>query len=131
MKYFATGTYSYVQGDSAILHYDDSYTFHGRSDDVLNTGGNRVGVEQIENAILKDISQNQNSPLKNVVVIGTPHPILGEIATPFYTSTKDLTLEDIQRLKVLVKTEVGDYCIPEDFIHVPAFPGNYNWEIRS
>ena len=46
-----------MQGDTARGHPDGSafggtgYTFHGRSDEVLNVSGNRVGTEEIEAAM--------------------------------------------------------------------------------
>ena len=40
-------------GDTAVEHTDGAYTFHGRSDEVMNVGGNRISTEEIENAILR------------------------------------------------------------------------------
>ena len=51
--YFAAGA-GYVQGDAAVRHADGAYTFHGRSDEVINVGGNRIGTEEIESAVLID-----------------------------------------------------------------------------
>ena len=34
----------FVQGDWAQKHKDGSFSFHGRSDDVLNVGGQRIGT---------------------------------------------------------------------------------------
>ena len=57
---------NFIQGDSAVQHTDGTYTFHGRSDDVMNIGGNRCGNAQIENDILGALP----GLLKNVVVVG-------------------------------------------------------------
>ena len=57
---------NFIQGDSAVQHTDGTYTFHGRSDDVMNIGGNRYGNAQIENAILGALP----GLMKNVVVVG-------------------------------------------------------------
>ena len=52
-RYFASSV-GYVQGDAAVRHTDGAYSFHGRSDEVMNVGGNRIGTEEIESAILLD-----------------------------------------------------------------------------
>ena len=44
----------YTQGDVAIRHGDGSFSLHGRSDDVINVSGHRMGTEEIEGAILRD-----------------------------------------------------------------------------
>ena len=58
----ASGRY-YVQGDAAIRHADGAYTFHGRSDEVINVGGNRIGTAEIESALLLD-TEAEGSPLR-------------------------------------------------------------------
>jgi acrylyl-CoA reductase (NADPH)/3-hydroxypropionyl-CoA dehydratase/3-hydroxypropionyl-CoA synthetase len=44
----------FFQGDVAVAHGDDRFSLHGRSDDVLNVNGHRVGTGQIESSILSD-----------------------------------------------------------------------------
>ena len=39
---------------TSLWPQDGSYTFHGRSDEVINVGGIRIGTEEIENALLAD-----------------------------------------------------------------------------
>ena len=42
----------FVQGDIArVAGKDGGFTFHGRSDEVINVNGNRVGTEQIERCL--------------------------------------------------------------------------------
>jgi acrylyl-CoA reductase (NADPH)/3-hydroxypropionyl-CoA dehydratase/3-hydroxypropionyl-CoA synthetase len=66
-------TWAYTQGDYACRYEDGSLTLHGRSDDVINTSGHRLGTEEIEGAILKDKQQNPKSPVGNAIVVGAPH----------------------------------------------------------
>ena len=49
-----------MQGDSAIRHVDGAFTFHGRSDEVINVGGNRIGTAEIEGALLIDTARAIN-----------------------------------------------------------------------
>jgi acyl-CoA synthetase (AMP-forming)/AMP-acid ligase II len=43
----------FVQGDWAQFHDDGTFSFHGRSDDVINVGGQRIGTGEIEAALFK------------------------------------------------------------------------------
>jgi len=67
------GTWAYTQGDFAVRHADHSFSFHGRSDDVINVSGHRMGTEEIEGAILRDKALDPDSPVGNVLVVGAPH----------------------------------------------------------
>ncbi|MDZ7630821.1 MAG: hypothetical protein U5K74_05535 [Gemmatimonadaceae bacterium] len=48
------GVWAYTQGDFAMRYADGSFSLHGRSDDVINVSGHRLGTEEIEGAILRD-----------------------------------------------------------------------------
>jgi acrylyl-CoA reductase (NADPH)/3-hydroxypropionyl-CoA dehydratase/3-hydroxypropionyl-CoA synthetase len=52
---------------------DGGFSLHGRSDDVINVSGHRLGTEEIEGAILRDKQVYPDSPVGNVIVIGAPH----------------------------------------------------------
>eukprot|EP00964_Phaeocystis_antarctica_P001550 scaffold819_cov84-Phaeocystis_antarctica.AAC.1 len=51
--YFVAGV-GYVQGDAAVRHAGGAFSFHGRSDEVINVAGIRIGTEEIENLLLLD-----------------------------------------------------------------------------
>lgn len=116
--------WAYTQGDFAIRHADGSYSLHGRSDDVINVSGHRIGTEEIEGAILRDKAMNPNSPVGNVLVIGAPHPDKGLTPLAFIVplAGRRLTQEDRRRLTDLVRTEKGAVAAPGDYIEVNAFP---------
>lgn len=118
------GAWAYTQGDFAIRHEDGSYSLHGRSDDVINVSGHRIGTEEIEGAILRDKTMNPNSPVGNVLVIGAPHPDKGLTPLAFVTplTGRRLTQEDRRRLTDLVRNEKGAVAAPGDYIEVSEFP---------
>ena len=118
------GRYSYTQGDYARIGVDGSFTLHGRSDDVINVSGHRIGTEEIEGAILKDKTIHRDSPVGNVVVVGAPHQEKGEIPVAFILGVngRKLNDDDIGRLKSLVRSEKGVTAVPSDFLTVSAFP---------
>ncbi len=119
-----SGGLAYTQGDYARQHDDGSFTLHGRSDDVINASGHRIGTEEIEGAILRDKTLRRDSPVGNAVVVGAPHEEKGETPVAFLIAAPGMKIgdDDIDRLKGLVRTEKGATAVPSDFIVVSAFP---------
>ena len=115
---------AYTQGDYARQHPDGAFTLHGRSDDVINVSGHRIGTEEIEGAILRDKALRPDSPLGNVVVVGAPHDEKGETPVAFVIAAPEQKLqdEDLARLKDLVRSEKGVTAVPSDFLVVSGFP---------
>lgn len=115
---------AYTQGDYARTHPDGAFTLHGRSDDVINVSGHRIGTEEIEGAILRDKTLRADSPLGNVVVVGAPHDEKGETPVAFLIAAPGSRLgdDDFNRLQALVRSEKGATAVPSDFLVVPAFP---------
>ncbi|HEY0832804.1 MAG TPA: AMP-binding protein [Azospirillum sp.] len=116
--------WAYLQGDFARRYADGSFSLHGRSDDVINVSGHRMGTEEIEGAVLRDKQINPDSPVGNVIVVGAPHREKGLTPVAFVLPAKGKTLtgDDERRLKDLVRQEKGAVAVPSDIITVPAFP---------
>lgn len=116
--------WAYTQGDYACKYEDGSMSLHGRSDDVINTSGHRIGTEEIERAILKDKQINAESPIRNVIVVGAPHKEKGTVPLAFILTEdgKPLSLEIEKRLISLVREEKGAVAVPAGFISVSQFP---------
>lgn len=118
------GEWAYVQGDFAMKYPDGSFTLHGRSDDVINVSGHRMGTEEIEGAILRDRQITPDSPVGNCIVVGAPHREKGLTPLAFVLTApgRKLTSNDRRRLDELVRSEKGAVSVPEDYIEVGAFP---------
>jgi len=118
------GQWAYTQGDFAIAHPDGSFSLHGRSDDVINVSGHRMGTEEIEGAILRDKALDPDSPVGNCLVVGAPHREKGLTPLAFIVPSagQKLTQDDRRRLTELVRQEKGAVAVPQDFIEVSAFP---------
>jgi acrylyl-CoA reductase (NADPH)/3-hydroxypropionyl-CoA dehydratase/3-hydroxypropionyl-CoA synthetase len=116
--------FAYLQGDYARKYADGSFSLHGRSDDVINVSGHRMGTEEIEGAILKDKQFNPESAVGNCIVIGARHREKGLTPLAFIQPAdgKVLSRDDERRLKELVREEKGVVAVPSDFITVSAFP---------
>lgn len=115
---------AYLQGDYARKYDDGSFSLHGRSDDVINVSGHRMGTEEIEGAILKDKQINPDSSVGNCIVIGAPHREKGLTPLAFILPAAGRTLsrDDERRLKDLVRAEKGVVAVPSDFISLSEFP---------
>ena len=115
---------AYTQGDFAVKYPDGGFSLHGRSDDVINVSGHRLGTEEIEGAILRDKQVNPDSPVGNVIVVGAPHAQKGLTPLAFVKPApgRKLSAEDRRRLIETVRQEKGQVAIPEDFVEVTQFP---------
>jgi acrylyl-CoA reductase (NADPH)/3-hydroxypropionyl-CoA dehydratase/3-hydroxypropionyl-CoA synthetase len=118
------GALVYTQGDFAVRHADGSFSLHGRSDDVINVSGHRMGTEEIEGAILRDKALDPDSAVGNVLVVGAPHREKGLTPLAFVqpVAGRRLTHDDKRRLSDLVRTEKGAVAVPADFLEVSQFP---------
>ncbi|MBT4523183.1 MAG: AMP-binding protein, partial [Halieaceae bacterium] len=116
--------YAYLQGDYARRYADGSFSLHGRSDDVINVSGHRMGTEEIEGAILKDKQINPDSKVGNCIVIGAPHREKGLTPLAFVLpmAGQQINRDDERRLKALVQEEKGVVAVPSDFIALSSFP---------
>ena len=125
-RYFAPGA-GYVQGDAAVRHADGAYTFHGRSDEVMNVGGNRIGTEEIESAVLLDRGR-KGSPLRDCVVVGMADAMLGTAPCAFLVLQPgaELTSTDEGFIRATVQARVSSVAVPARFVVVPALPETYS-----
>ena len=110
-----------MQGDAAVRHAGGgAFTFHGRSDEVINVGGNRIGTEEIENLLLLD-REHAGSPVLNCAVVGMDEPLLGTAPVAFLILRPDATLQrgDEARLRALVRSRHCS-CAPTSVVTASA-----------
>ena len=124
------GEWLYIQGDTAVRYEDGTFTFHGRSDEVINVGGNRISTEAIENALLSyhDPSVACKSPVSNCVVVGFPHRVLGTVPCAFIVLPPGikLSLEHQERLRARVVADCGSAAAPNSFAAVSQLPETHS-----
>ncbi len=83
----------YHTGDAAYRDETGHYWFHGRFDDIIKTGGFRVGPYEVENVLM------EHPAVVECSVIGVPDPLRGQaikaVVVPGagYTPTRELELE--------------------------------------
>ncbi len=109
----------YFSGDAAIVDEKGYITITGRTDDVMNVSGHRIGSAEIE-ASIGDFYLVAES-----AVIGEPHPIKGESLCAFVilNSTQHTEYEDIAKnINSVIQTKVGAFAKCDRFIFVPGLP---------
>ena len=62
----------YHTGDAAYMDENGQYWFHGRFDDIIKTGGFRVGPYEVENILM------EHPAVVECSVIGVPDPLRGQ-----------------------------------------------------
>lgn len=99
----------YLAGDVARKDEDGYFWIQGRSDDVLNIAGHRVGTAELESAFVSHKS------VAEAAVIGIPDKIKHEVAKAFVTLSADVEVEDtdelIKILKAHVRKELGPVAV--------------------
>ncbi|EMR73471.1 acetyl-coenzyme A synthetase [Thermoplasmatales archaeon SCGC AB-539-N05] len=89
----------YLAGDVTRTDNDGFFWIQGRSDDVLNVSGHRIGNSEVESALV-------SYPLvAEAAVIGKPHELKGESITSYVVLKKDV--EPTNELKITLREHVG------------------------
>ena len=62
----------YHTGDAAYLDENGNFWFHGRFDDIIKTGGYRVGPYEVEHVLM------EHPAVAECSVVGVPDPLRGQ-----------------------------------------------------
>ena len=83
----------YHTGDAAWQDAEGKFWFHGRNDDLIKTGGFRVGPSEVENVLM------EHDAVLECAVVGIPDPLRGQaikayvILNPGFEAGKDMEKE--------------------------------------
>lgn len=83
----------YHTGDAAYMDENGHYWFHGRFDDIIKTGGFRVGPYEVENVLM------EHPAVVECSVVGVPDALRGQAIKAFivlgteYTPSNELELQ--------------------------------------
>lgn len=110
----------YFTGDGAIYDEEGYITITGRTDDVINVSGHRMGTAEVEAACKK------HPNVAEVAVVGKPHEIKGEgIFAYIVLKSEDTVGEEMEMVKEINKVimkEIGNIAICDDIVFVPGLP---------
>ena len=115
----------YFTGDGAMIDEDGYITITGRTDDVINVSGHRMGTAEVEAAIKK------HNNVASVAVVGKPHEIKGE-GIFAYVVLKSVPMahaddiadefETMKEINIIIKQEIGAIALCDDMVFVPDLP---------
>ena len=103
----------YLAGDGANRDKDGYFWITGRTDDVLNVSGHRLGTMEIESALVS------HELVAEAAVVGKPHEVKGESITAFVVLAGDRpssekAKEIAQALRDWVAKEIGPIAKPDE-----------------
>lgn len=98
-----TGRKWYSTGDRAVRDADGYFFFVGRSDDVINSSGYRIGPFEVESALAA------HPGVLECAVVSSPDPIRGEVVKAFVVLTAEWAERAKKDAEGVVK-EVQAFC---------------------
>ena len=117
-SYFPFGPEWYLAGDLASKDEDGFIFFQGRSDDMINSSGERIGPFEVESKLI------EHPAVAEAGVIGKPDSIRGEIVKAFIVLNKDFDespalLEDI---RLFVRGSLAAHAAPREIEVLEELP---------
>lgn len=110
----------YFTGDGANYDEDGYITITGRTDDVINVSGHRMGTAEVEAACKK------HPNVAEVAVVGKPHEIKGEGIFAYIVLKSDDTvgeeMEMVKEINKVIMKEIGNIAVCDDIVFVPGLP---------
>ena len=108
----------YAVGDAAKMDAEGYITVIGRTDDVMNVSGYRIGTAEVESALVSHPS------VAEAAVIGVPDEIKGETIKAFVILRQGQTGDDdlVAALRAQVRTELSPIAMPAAIEFVGSLP---------
>ncbi len=116
--YFSAFKGVYTTGDGAKRDEDGYYWITGRTDDVLNVSGHRMGTAEVESALVA------HHAVAEAAVVGYPHDIKGQGIYAYVTLVDGVAESDalIDELVQWVRKEIGPIATPDKIQWAPGLP---------
>ncbi|NNL62953.1 MAG: acetate--CoA ligase [Woeseiaceae bacterium] len=116
--YFAAYEGYYTTGDGARRDEDGYYWITGRTDDVINVSGHRMGTAEVESALVA------HENVAEAAVVGYPHDIKGQGIYAYVTLMEGIEASDELRaeLQKWVRKEIGPIAKPDLIQWAPGLP---------
>lgn len=116
-SYFQFGGW-YLSGDLAYRDADGYVFFQGRSDDMINSAGERIGPFEVESKLL------EHGAVAEAGVVGKPDPLRGEIVKAFLVLKPGVnnTPELIDDIRLFVRTHLSAHAAPREIEVIAELP---------
>jgi fatty-acyl-CoA synthase len=115
-----------VPGDRASVLPDGTLRLLGRDSVTINTGGEKVFAEEVEQAL------KHHPAVYDAVVVGTPHPRFGQQVTALIQLRAGGT-PDEESLRAALREHLAAYKLPRAFVFLdaivraPSGKADYRW----
>lgn len=113
-------------GDLAEVDDDGTYRSIGRVDDLISSGGYRIGPGEIEECLIR------HPAMSIAAAIGTPDVVRGEVVKAFDVTVAGTrnSQELAAELQQLVRTRLAPYEVPREIEFVDSLPLTVTGKIR-
>ena len=114
-------------GDIASVDEEGYFHFVGRDDDIISSGGYRIGPAEIEDTLVK------HRDVLMAAAVGKPDPTRGQVVKAFVVLREDRAKKDDKlaaELKELVKGRLGAHEYPREIEFVDKLPMTPTGKIR-
>ncbi|MCX6402278.1 MAG: acyl-CoA synthetase [Propionibacteriales bacterium] len=106
-----------IPGDNARIEEGNRITLLGRGSNCINTGGEKVYPEEVEQAI------KAHPGVYDVLVVGLPDEKYGQTVAAVIEPRPGATIE-LEELRTFLRTHLSGYKLPRALTLVPEVPRN-------
>ena len=107
----------YFSGDGAMYDEDGYIIITGRTDDVINVSGHRLGTAEVENVVAHDEN------VAEVAIVGKPDEIKGESLFAYIVTKTDIDVELLKKVvNQLIVKDIGPIAKIDSILLVPGLP---------
>ncbi len=107
-----------LTGDTGARDPDGYFRFLGRADDVISSGGYRIGPGEVEDCLI------QHPAIAMAAVIGVPDALRGQRVKAFVVLDEGATASDhlAAEIQTFVKTRLAAHEYPREVEFVASLP---------
>ncbi|KAM7152488.1 acyl-coenzyme A synthetase ACSM4, mitochondrial-like [Macrochelys suwanniensis] len=118
----------FVMGDRGTMDEDGYFWFLGRSDDVINSSGYRIGPFEVESALI------EHPAVVESAAVSSPDPLRGEVVKAFVVLSPAFSSCDLEKLTLElqehVKKVTAPYKYPRKMEFVQQLPKTITGKIK-
>ncbi len=114
----------YRTGDLGALTPDGRLEVHGRMDDLIRTGGEKVWPEEVERALA------DHPKVRDVAVAGRAHPEWGQEVVAYVVPAVIDDPPRVQELRDWLDERIARFKIPREVMLVPDIPRTASGKVR-
>lgn len=116
----------YITGDLAGRDADGYFWYEGRSDDVINTAGYRVGPAEVEGAVMA------HEAVKECAAVASPDKKRGVVIKAFIVLHDGIagSSELVREIQDFVKSTTAPFKYPRKIAFIPELPKTVTGKVR-